>query len=160
MRAYWEGEHLGVDQKRWRAAIAQERYRRPRIKRARSSEVISALFDMYVDTGDARLRSALETMQERGFDHPHAGTWRARERREERVCVWRMHEFRVRRKARSLRQAAATVAVTFGIGGQSFDAVVSRLRKAYRRERPALESGEFTLYFQRPVGELDKRRRT
>ena len=50
-----------------------------------------------------------------------------------RVCVNRMHELLERNKARSIRHAAATVAVVFSISGPSFAAVVKRLDRAYRR---------------------------
>ena len=57
-----------------------------------------------------------------------------------RVCVNRMHELLERNKARSVRHAAATVAVVFSISGPSFAAVVKRLDRAYRRAKPLLIS--------------------
>jgi hypothetical protein len=56
------------------------------------------------------------------------------------VCVNRMHELLERNKARSIRHAAATVAVVFSISGPSFAAVVKRLDRAYRCAKPLLIS--------------------
>jgi hypothetical protein len=125
----------------WQRAneAAMRVYERPsKIKHAHGREIISALRDMYSATGDSRFLDALAAMTEHGFDRPHAGTWRIRERREERVCVMWMHDRLAGEKTLSVRQAAKRAAVAFWISGQSLDAVTKRLERAYRRAKPAL----------------------
>lgn len=150
LRAHWERARRD----------AGRVYRPEKIRRARRGEIVSALTTMHAATGDLRFGDALAAMVEHRFDRQHAGTWRIRERQEERVCIWRMHELRVRGKARSERQAAAMVAVMFCVGGLSFDAAVRKLERAYRRAKPTLEAGAFAACSQRLGRELDKRRRT
>jgi hypothetical protein len=72
-------------------------------------------------------------------------TWRRKsaERRKDsvdRVCVRRIHDLLERDKTLSVRVAAARVAVEFWVSGPSFDAVVKRLERAYRRAKPILAS--------------------
>ena len=52
------------------------------------------------------------------------------------TCARRMHELMSRGKARSIPHAAMIVAVTFAISGPSFDSVIKRLDRAYRRAKP------------------------
>jgi hypothetical protein len=56
------------------------------------------------------------------------------------TCARRMHELMSRGKARSIPHAAMIVATTFAISGPTFDAVIKRLDRAYRRAKPLLIS--------------------
>jgi hypothetical protein len=123
--------------KRWEAVCGPRRrkleagiYRRPS-RRPSGPAIIAALEDMQARTGDGRFGSAIEAIKQHGFDRQHAGT-RKNVAATERAFVGRMLVL-TNVKRLSVHKAAAHVAVEFWIAGQSFDAVVQRLERAYRR---------------------------
>jgi hypothetical protein len=130
----------GIDDPEVVAAIRDIRIKvaQKKARRARYGEMIALLEDKHAVTGNPRFGAAMEAIKERGFGRQHAGTWRTRKKQDERVYVARMHDILEQKEAPSIRTAAARVAVEFWIPGASFEAIVKRLDRAYRRAKPIL----------------------
>jgi hypothetical protein len=104
----------------------------PRRRRASGASLITALTAMQAKTGDSRFGAAIEAIKEHKLDQQDAGTWK-NVAHAEMACVRRMLAL-VNGKGRlSSRHAAARVAAEYAVQGKSFDAVVKRLERAYRR---------------------------
>ena len=123
---------------RWESAdrLARGVYKSPeKIRLARGREVVAALRAMYSATGDPAFAAALKAIEVWGFERLDAGTLkRARisAGSNETVTFFpRMHT--LVGQGFSVRHAAAQVACTWWIEGQSFDAVVDGLRTGYRK---------------------------
>ena len=130
LRSAWK---LATDMQR-RIYAQQKKIRR----RARSGATVADLQMMQAATGDPRFVAAIEAMKAHGFDRKDAGTWKRIFDGDQRLYVRRMHELLTRKRVRSVSDAAAIVAEMFCVGGQSFDAVVKKLERAYVRAKPIL----------------------
>lgn len=129
-----------VLQARWERVHAREGevyVRTKKMRQARGSETIATLKVWYAATGDIAFREAIEAAQKRGFDRQNSSTLkRARDMAHgynEEVSLAMM--VRLLRRGRTLRSAAARTAVAYSVPGNSFDAVVKKLERAYRRFR-------------------------
>jgi hypothetical protein len=124
--------------KRWERVCGEQvlnreaRFYPRRRRRASGAAIITALTAMQAKTGDSRFGSAIDAIKEHKLDRQDAGTWK-NAAEAEMACVGRMLAL-VNGKGRlSSRQAAARVAAEYAVQGKSFDAVVKRLERAYRR---------------------------
>jgi hypothetical protein len=126
LRAKWQRGH----------ALEMKAYiRTKRIRQARGSETIATLKVWYASTGDVAFSAAIRAAQKHEFNRQNSSTLKrvrdlSRGYNEE-VSLAMMT--RLVRSGRSIRNAAAETAVAYIVPGNSFDAVVTRLRRAYRK---------------------------
>jgi hypothetical protein len=137
-----------VLQARWESVHAREGeiyVRTKKMRQARGSETIATLKVWYAATRDIAFRKAIEAAQKLRFDRQNSSTLkRARDMAhgyDEKVFLAMMVRLLQSGRAPSLRSAAAQATVAYSVAGNSFDAVVKKLERAYRRSKNAAVHG-------------------
>lgn len=129
----------GEFKERWddaRAKFGAALSRRKKMNRARGPEAVAALSNFYQATGDFAFKFVVGAVRRHGFDQQNAGSLRRFEKRgADEVCITSMHRL-IKRRGASVHIAAARTAMIYSVLGNSFDAVVARLSRAYRRRFP------------------------
>jgi hypothetical protein len=130
---------------RWNRAQAMQRkiYTRQngnKIRQARASETITTMRVWYQATSDAAFAAAIRASQMYGFDRQNSGSLKQARNRavgyDEEIFLANMEQLMRSDAKRSIRNIAAHVAVIYFVPGTSFDSVVKRLARAYRRAHP------------------------
>jgi hypothetical protein len=110
----------------WERMHEHELKREKSIRRASAPEVIAALEFMFAATDDPIFTQATSAVRR------HAGKLQFT-RQDRRTYLRRIHHLVSRRKI-PVRAAAARTAADFFVPGDSFDAVVDKLERAYKKE--------------------------